>query len=1037
MEPDDWPEPSCAQERLCLMEQVRPGELSQRTQLVVELTGPLDTANLRRALDIVVNRHEMLRVGFRAEDGRLRQCVEDRVRIELALEDWENPPHPPSREAIEHWVANAIRQPLDLETAPVLRVALLRLRVQEHVLVLVSHRAVADSASMRVLFDDLAVSYREFVLGNEPVFPEPPVRPVQDTAPHQSAPWLSQLADANCAVVPPADRAPAAGPVTERGRRRISLDHDVMPRLAWLADETTAIPLAAFVQLLARYTGEYDLTVALPVRPDGLESTVGPFENTMVLRVDLTDNPTFRQLVRRTHELVSAAQSRGGVPVEVLLTKLRPADYLDCGPLAKAGFEAGADLPASAECAGLRMTVLDLAVANSEFPLALRFWLAGRKLVVEARYDADRFSTGFVDAFLDTYRILLRRNAENPNVRVQDVRLDAGPDHTGSSAATRKQRTRRYPLITELIDQVSALDPGAPMLVSGDRSWSYRELQDRAGQIADKLLSIGHGAGETVAICTTARCFELYASLLGVWRAGGVVALVNAARPAHECLTMLDSARARTMLVLGDEPPGWWPTAAAENVLVLSAENGLSTLRHGRGSVNAFSEDSPAYIFFTSGTTGMPKALLGSHNSLSHFVLWQQREFGFQPGDRCAQLTSLFTDGVLRDIFTPLISGCSLHVPADPGLRPADAAILGWLKKSAVTSAHTMPSLSARWLGDTEGVGTLEDLRLLFFSGEPLTGALTKRWHDLAPRAQLVNLYGTSECTMIQASHRVVRDAYERIHPAGRAMHGTDIFVLTPSETPCGRGEVGQVHIRTPYATLGYVGKNESAFFANPFRDDPDDRFFRTGDQARIRLDGELEVFGRSSDGVRIGGGKVNPEQVNALLARQAGVRASAVVRITRADNSPRLVAFVVLDGPQATDPAALRRELRKRLSPADIPAHIMAVPELPVTDVGKLDRAALRRRFADHSASNSTGPAEEAVAAAWSAVLEIEDIDLDAHFFDLGGSPREAVEIATKLRAELAIPLDLDAVFATPVFSELAQTVHTLKSLTQKGILL
>jgi non-ribosomal peptide synthetase component F len=563
-------------------------------------------------------------------------------------------------------------------------------------------------------------------------------------------------------------------------------------------------------------------------------------------------------------------------------------------------------------------------------PLSVRI-TPGR--VVEVRFRADWFGAELVERFVSAFRVLLDRVAADPDVRVQDVPLHAEPRVLREAA--RPQPVRRYPRVPELVARTVAADPAATAVVKGDRRWTYRALDALSAEVAETLRAAGHRPGETVAVCPAERCFELYAAMLGIWRADGVLAMIEADRPT----ATPDQARARTSLVIGTEPPAWWPETA--NVLLLTPDDGISVLRTGCGPGVTFGEDSAGYLFSTSGTTGAPKALLGRHDSLSHFLLWQRDEFGIGPGDHCAQLTSLVTDGVLRDIFTPLISGATLHVPTGPGVRTDDPAIFGWLARSGVTVAHTMPTLSEHWLRGARD--PLDRLRLLFFSGEPLTGALTERWHALAPRAELVNFYGTSECTMIQAFHRVRRNRAELVQPAGTAMPGAQALVLTPSGALCGPGEVGRVHIRTPYAALGYLGAERSLFTRNPFRpDDPEDRVFRTEDRARVRPDGAIEVLGREEDGAAVGGARVEPARVNALLAREPGVRACAVLRAT---GTLGLVAFVV-----PSDPTVrlddIHRALRGNLPPGAVPAHLVPVPSLPVTAVGKLDRDHLRNRI-------------------------------------------------------------------------------------------
>lgn len=671
-------------------------------------------------------------------------------------------------------------------------------------------------------------------------------------------------------TTPPADHPPAGdtGPAT----RSIILGGDLFARFE---AEPSTVLLACYAHLVARFSGDYKVTVV--------------FGDTAVA-VDLADNPSFSELVRRVAD-----------------SPVKPVD------------------------------------AAPSFHLTLR--PAGSDQVVEVRYRADWFSEELIRLLLDAFRTLLGRVAADPDARVQDVPLLPEPRHPVLPAATREQPVHRYPPITDLVAAAVGADPAAAAVVKGGRSWSYAELDALSAEVAETLRAQGHQPGEVVAICPTARCFELYASMLGVWRAGGVFAMVDGALPANRRTAILDRARVSTLLVIGSAPPPWWRDTPVANVLLLAPDRGFSVLRAGRRRGRVFGDESAAYIFFTSGTTGPPKALLGRHNSLSHFVLWQRDEFDIRPGDRCAQLTSLFTDGVLRDIFTPLISGATLHVPTGPGIRMDDPKILGWLAESGVTVTHTMPSLAGHWLAGARDSGKPDDLRLLFFSGECLTGAHTERWHALAPQAQLVNLYGTSECTMIQAYHRVRRNRAELVQPAGTGMPGAQLLVLTPSGTPCGPGEVGRVHIRTPYTALGYLGHDRATFTDNPFRPgEPGDQVFPTEDRARVRPDGSIEVLGRASDVTSIDGVQVNPERVNALLAQEPGVHASAVLRGTGSDGTSGLIAFVVPAHPSDTCVDEVRQALQRKLPPEAVPVHIVSLPSLPVTAVGKLDRDRLRK---------------------------------------------------------------------------------------------
>jgi non-ribosomal peptide synthetase component F len=1034
---------SSAQERFWLLESVHGGVRSHLTYIVVHLTGPVDLVNLQAAIDTVVERHEMLRMGLYCENGELRQRVGHDVRAGLQVETREAPAGQ-ARVVIDQWVDDTLAVAFDLSVPPILRAGLLRLGSQDHVLLLASHRAVADSPSLRILLADLTASYAALAKGTEPGLDDIPAGTAHPAAWEQAnlerdgyeddlAYWMAHLWNTDYTVLPPADRSLAERSSTGGERRSAPLDRDTIDGLQIrLGLPAHAILLTAYAQLLARYTGKDDLTIAVPdtLRHLGdLGSVVGPFGNTLVLHIDLSGNPTFAELAGKVTALLRDSLTRRKVPVEILLRTMWSENHPEHGPLAKAAFDVGGPLPPDTKSAGLHLSVLDHSRRCEEYPLTLRVIAADGEFRAEIHHRGTDTSAELIEVFLATYRLLLERIADDPDRRVQDVRL-FGPDPCAWAVP---QKAQRYPLITELVARATRQAPDAPILVQGDRSWSYEQLDIRASELAEVLRKVGHGAGETVVICPAKRCFDLYAGLLGVWQAGGVVALLDPARPHAEREAMMARARGRTLLLIGDRPPGWWPTTDAANVVLVSPGQAMSVLRHRPGRPNPLSDESAAYVFFTSGTTGAPKALLGRHTSLAHFVLWQQQEFGYSTDDRCAQLTSLFTDGVLRDIFTPLVSGSPLYLPADPAMRSYDPAVLGWLCDSGITRAHTMPSTSARWLGGARAGEPLETLRHLFFSGEPLTAGLTDHWHRMAPNAQLVNLYGTSECTMVQAFHRVRRRPAFRTHPAGRGMPGAQLLALTPSGTPCGPGEVGQVHIRTPYSTSGYLDHAESAFIPNVFRDDPTDLVFRTEDHGRGRPDGTLEILGRSSDTARTRGVRLHPERVNTVLAGLTGVEASAVVPIDSIDKALGLAAFVVLDRVDAAGMWGIRSALRRHLSPAEVPSHVIPMTELPVTAVGKLDRRALRNAFLRHRTADQANLNHSTLAvtaaSVWSTVLDGAPIQADTHFFNLGAGPQDAIKVTALLQAELGRAIDFDALFTVPVFSEFVRTLRELSS--------
>jgi amino acid adenylation domain-containing protein len=440
-----------------------------------------------------------------------------------------------------------------------------------------------------------------------------------------------------------------------------------------------------------------------------------------------------------------------------------------------------------------------------------------------------------------------------------------------------------------------------------------------------------------------------------------------------------------------------------------------------------------AYLFFTSGTSGVPKGVLGCHKGLSHFLKWQREEFGITVADRAAQLTGLSFDVVLRDIFLPLTSGASLHLPDDPS-NAASSHILSWLEREQISILHTVPTLAQTWLNDVPQGVSLRSLRWVFFAGEPLTDSLVRRWREAFPASgQQVNLYGPTETTLAKCFHVVPDQPKFGVQPVGRALPETQALVLSSANHLSGIGEPGEIVIRTPFRSLGYINAAEeqrARFIQNPFTNDGDDLLYRTGDRGRYQPDGTLEILGRLDEQIKIRGVRVEPEEVNAILSRHPSVAGSIVVSLKDQQGENALAAYVVHDTSDPVNVAELREYLAQKLPPALVPTFFVTLEQLPLTANGKVDRRALPQP--DPSLTNlkrefiaPRNATEELVSGAWSEVLGISQIGIHDNFFELGGHSLRATQVLSRINVIFKIELRLSAVFEHSTVAGLAAAIE------------
>jgi amino acid adenylation domain-containing protein len=444
-----------------------------------------------------------------------------------------------------------------------------------------------------------------------------------------------------------------------------------------------------------------------------------------------------------------------------------------------------------------------------------------------------------------------------------------------------------------------------------------------------------------------------------------------------------------------------------------------------------------AYVAFTSGTTGNSKAVLGTHGPLSHFLRWHTETFGFGPGDRFSMLSGLSHDPLLRDIFTPLWSGGAVLVP-----EPEDMAMPGglaaWLRRERITVAHLTPAMSG--LLQTGGdEGSLPDLRYAFFGADILTERDVARICRRAPQATVVNFYGTTETpqamsywVMPPIPARAGDEGRGRI-PLGRGIEGAQLLVLNRARSLAGIGELGEIHIRSPYLAAGYLDDDalqEDRFLPNPMTASQGDRMYRTGDLGCYRPDGAVEFAARADDQVKIRGYRVEPGQVEAALCRHPGLRQCHVAAQRGPDGNSRLIGYVVpADGAIPTS-GELYEFLRERLPDYMVPSAFVLLPALPLTPNGKLDRRTLPQPELAIFAP-TRGPAtplagmEEALAGMWTDLLGVSGVGADDNFFASGGHSLLATQLLWRIRQRFEVDLPVRRLFEHPTPAGLAEAIR------------
>ncbi len=1050
---------SYSQRRLWFLDQYEPNSSVYNVPSALRLKGSVELGALERSLNEMVRRHEALRATFSMVGGEPVQVIAPSLAIVLSIEDLSDCPEEEREEKARELVREEAHRPFDLSQGPLFRSKLWRLGDEDHILLLTMHHIVSDGWSMGVLQRELSVLYRAFIHGESSPLGDLAIQYADyavwqrewlegEVLEKQLTYWKEQLEGIPAVINLPTDHARPAVQSFRGKRQSIELSKELtegLKRLSRKEGVTLFMTLlAAFQTLLYRYTGQEDVVVGSPIanrNRSEIEGLIGFFVNTLVLRSNFSGNPTFQELLARVREMTLGAYEHQDLPFEKLVEELRPERSLSYSPLFQVMFNMADPWDSELDLAGLTIERILFSEAESAFDLTL--YVKGQNDVIsfDLVYRVDLFSESLMTCVLQQYRYLLEQIVGTPEKLVRSYSLVTPesavllPDPSAVLAEPPQQ------LVPDTFLSCAKKTPARTAVSQGEHTWTYEQLAERADAIGQALRASGLEPGAVVVVYGR-RSPGLIAAMIGTLLSGGVLLLIDHCLPVKRKQLILKEGKARKILFIGDGNKDRVNADHPIDSLSIDERTGLiidyDSTGHLRTSLPAVSPNDPAYIFFTSGTTGIPKAVLGCHKGLSHFFKWQRETFAIGPNDRVAQLTGLSFDAVLRDIFLPLTSGATVCLPELHDEGGSDD-MFDWLQRERISVLHTVPSLAESWLASAAAVRpfSLPDMRWVFFVGEPLTDALVRQWRStFQSAAEIVNLYGPTETTLVKCFYRVPTDMRSGVQPVGSPITETQALVLAHDNQLCGVNEPGEIVLRTPFRSLGYLNAQEESqkrFVKNPFCDDAEDLIYFTGDAGRYRPDGALEILGRLDDQVKIRGVRVEPAEVTAILCQHPLVASGIVIGKENERAETCLVAYVVASEQGPTTASQLRSYLLERLPTAMVPSAFVFLGSLPLTPNGKLDRKALPKP--DHRSSeperdfiSPRTELEKIVADVWAEVLKVERIGVHDNFFDAGGHSLLAIQTFSRIRVALQVDLSVRALFEKPTVASLCDYIEAIR---------
>ncbi len=1039
---------SYAQQRLWFIDQLEPGSSAYNVPTAVRLRGLLDVAALRRCLNEIVRRHEVLRTSFPLRDSQPFQHISPSSDLDLPFIDLSDEPVEQA-EATALWLADQETQrPFDLCRGPLIRALLLRLAEADHVLVVTMHHVVSDGWSVAILVREFMQLYASFSSGQPSSLEELTLQYADfavwqrnylkgEVLDEQMKYWKGQLEGVSPLELPTdRPRPPVSSHAGERVR--FTWGQELTAHLKALARREGAtlfmVLLAGFQLLLSRYSRQSDVAIGTDVANRNLtaiESLIGFFINQLVLRCRLDPRDGFERLLKQAREVTLGAYEHQDLPFEKLVDELSPRRDMSRAPLFQVKLVLHNTPREQLSLASLRLEGFGLEHKKIKLDLNLMFEERADQLMGALNYSTDLFDLRTAQAMVEHLRVLLAAAVADPKQPVGQLPLMSQEEREQVLYGWNdtRQEYGEAQCVQEMFEQQVRKTPGGVAVVYEGEMMSYEELNRRANQLGHYLRRLGVEAEVRVAL-SLPRGLSMIVGLLGVVKAGGTYVPLDLTCPPQRLANMLEDSGAAVVLteepIRKTLPAHWaqticldrdWPEIAAESADDLP----LTTL-----------PEDLLYVIYTSGSTGKPKGVAVEQRQMYHYVSSIVSRLGLRQGMKMALVSSIATDLGHTVLYPALCMGGELHlIPTEMATDPV--ALGRYNQQRQIECLKITPTHLATLMQADPGKGLLPS-RLLVLGGEACQWDWVSKMTQVAPECRIENHYGPTECTVGVITHQVGLERPDSRPgagvPLGRPLNNVEVYVLDEGGKEVPVGVIGELYVGGSGVTRGYLNNAEATaerYVPDGLSGRKGDRLYRTGNLVKWSQGGDLVFAGRSDYQVKIRGHRVELGEVEAALSTCPGVAQAAV--LAEGDGAQaRLVAYVVGKLGQAPTDEQLHQHLHKWLPAHMMPAVYAHIKQMPLMANGKIDRKALQQMERSVSLRReykaARVPLEEVLCGIWEQVLEVERVGVEDNFFEMGGHSLLATQVISRIRDVLRVELPLRILFESPTVEKLTLAI-------------
>lgn len=1051
---------SFAQQRLWFLDQLEPNSNAYNIPYRLQIQGSLNISILEKSISEIIQRHEILHTNFISIDGQPKQVITAKNTFSLPLVDLQSLPEDQQKLEVEIIAKQESEKPFNLAENSLFRIKILRLNAASHILLINIHHIIFDGWSFGVLFDELKVIYTAYYEGVNSPLPQLPIQYADFTLwqrqwlsgevlESQLNYWKRQLAGDLPILELPTDRPRPRVQTYIGATQSFILSPELTANIKSLCQQEGVTLfmalLTTFKVLLCRYSGQEDVIVGTPIAGRNrreIEGLMGFFVNTLALRTDLTNNPSFRELLGQVRQVCLEAYTHQDVPFEQLVEVLQPERDLSHTPIFQVMFVLQNAPMGELELPNLNLTVLEPPKQTAKFDLTLLMEEKNGQLIGAWEYNTDLFDGATIERMIEHFQMLLSGILATPDQNIWQLPLIAEQERHQLLVEWNQTQTdySQDKCIHQLFEEQVEKTPNAVAVVFDNEQLTYRELNQRANQLANYLQTLGVKSEKIVGICVE-RSLEMIVGLLGILKAGGAYLPLDFTYPQERISRMLDDAQVAVLLTQKQ-------LLAKINQLKLVVENKIEVV-----SIDEDIKDLPtdnilndlnylnyphcenlAYVIYTSGSTGTPKGVAVEHRQLLNYVNGIVEKLDLPIAANFAHVSTFFADLGNTMIFPALCTGGCLHIIAKE-VATDPLAFSKYNQSYSLDCLKIVPSHLSALLTGSEPEKLLPRQRLIF-GGEAASWDLIKRVNELAPKCQIFNHYGPTETTVGVLTYLIGKTATETLSntvPLGRPLPNTQIYLLDKYHQPVPLGVSGEIYIGGDGVARGYINKPEltnERFIDDPFSHQAEARLYKTGDLARYLPNGDIEFLGRIDDQVKIRGFRIELREIEALLNQHPNLREAKVIVREDIAGDKKLVAYIILTSNQNSSSEIshqLREYLKLNLPDYMIPSAFVVLESFPLTTNGKIDYRAFpgaNFSFPQIKYVRPRTPTEEIIANIWSRVLKVENIGIDDNFFELGGHSLLATQVISRIRQSFNLEIPLRLLFECPTIAQLSSQI-------------